>query len=166
MIYANDTNIKDPLNQDLRLNFTETQTKTSFSLLESNTKRLLALLHSSHTYHTYLKGRVLSFKATTSNDRVLWVYTPSGHRTRKQLTSRRFFEKRFFRWENEKKKWHLKTSIVLWIKWKGIVVIKHKENRNVFPIMPYQNSLWIMGSRIYGEGKPSCLWAHLLWTIF
>ena len=35
----------------------------------------------------------------------------------------------------------------------GIVEIKHKEIRNVVSIMPCQNSLWIMGSRIYGEGR-------------
>ena len=31
--------------------------------------------------------------------------------------------------------------------------IKYKYFRDVIPIMPCQNSLWIMGLRIYGEGK-------------
>ena len=35
----------------------------------------------------------------------------------------------------------------------GMVEIKHKELIDVVPIMPCQNSSWIMGSRIYGEGR-------------
>ena len=35
----------------------------------------------------------------------------------------------------------------------GMAEIKYKYFRDVIPIMPCQNSLWIMGLRIYGEGK-------------
>ena len=45
------------------------------------------------------------------------------------------------------------TLIVLWIKWTGMVEIKHKEFLDVVPIMPYQNSSWIMGSGFYGKER-------------
>ena len=45
------------------------------------------------------------------------------------------------------------TLIVLWIKWTGMVEIKHKDFIDFVPIMPCQNSLWIMGSKIYGEAR-------------
>ena len=35
--------------------------------------------------------------------------------------------------------------------------IKYKYFRDVILIMPCQNSLWIMGLRIYGEGKTKIL---------
>ena len=38
-----------------------------------------------------------------------------------------------------KAKWNLVTLIVLWIKWAGIVKIKHKDFIDVVSIMPYQN---------------------------
>ena len=34
----------------------------------------------------------MSFKVTPSNDRVLWVYAPSGQSTKEQLVGGRFFE--------------------------------------------------------------------------
>ena len=34
-----------------------------------------------------------------------------------------------------------------------VVETRHKEFIHVVPVMPCQNSLWIMGSRIYGEGR-------------
>ena len=48
---------------------------------------------------------------------------------------------------------YLKTLIVLWIKRTGIVKIKHKAFIGAAPVMPCQNSSWIMGLRIYGEGR-------------
>ena len=62
----------------------------------------------------------------------------------------------------------MKTFIVLWIKWTGMVKIKHKDFRikwtgmvkikhkdfiGAAPVMPCQDSWWIMGFRIYGEGR-------------
>ena len=38
------------------------------------------------------KGRFVSFKVTPSNDRVLYVYVPSGYSNREQLARGRFFE--------------------------------------------------------------------------
>ena len=47
----------------------------------------------------------------------------------------------------------MKTSIVLWIKWTEIVKIKHKYFIGAAPVMRCQASSWIMGLRIYGEGR-------------
>ena len=47
----------------------------------------------------------------------------------------------------------METLIVLWIKWTGMVEIKHKDFIDDVPITPCQNSLWIMGSTIYGKGR-------------
>ena len=116
MIYANVGRMKDPLKQNLALEFSRNQNKRisilteshinrdqrhhirnnwwapSFSLLESHTEGLLVLPHPDHTDHTDPKGRFLSFKITPSDDRVFCVYAPSGHSTRKQLTRGRFSE--------------------------------------------------------------------------
>ena len=54
-------------------------------------------------------------------------------------------------------KQYLETLIVLWIKWTGMVEMKHEEYIEDVPIMPCRNSLWIMGSRIYGEGTTQIL---------
>ena len=51
----------------------------------------------------------------------------------------------------------METLIALWIKWRGVVKIKHKDFIDAFPIMPCQYSSWIMGLRIYGEGKTQIL---------
>ena len=48
---------------------------------------------------------------------------------------------------------YLEILIVLWIKWKGMVEIKHKDFIDVVPIMPCHNSSWIMSWRFYGEKK-------------
>ena len=48
---------------------------------------------------------------------------------------------------------YLENLIVLWIKWTRMVEIKQKELIDVVPTMPCQNSLLIMGLRIYGEGR-------------
>ena len=47
----------------------------------------------------------------------------------------------------------METLIVLWIECTEMVEIKHKEFIDVVPIVPCQNPLWIMDSRIYGEGR-------------
>ena len=39
-----------------------------------------------------------------------------------------------------------------WIKWTDMVKTKRKDFIDVVPIMTCQNSSWIIGSRIYGEG--------------
>ena len=50
-----------------------------------------------------------------------------------------------------KRKLYLETLITLWIKWTSMVEIKHKDFIDVVPIIPFQNLLWTMGSRIYGK---------------
>ena len=60
-----------------------------FSPGDSHTKRLLVLLHPGLEVVTEFdsdpKWRFISFKVTTSNERVLCVYAPSRHNTREQL---------------------------------------------------------------------------------
>ena len=65
-----------------------------------------------------------------------------------------------------KTKYNLQSLIILWIKWTGMVEIKHKEFIDVVPIMPRQNSSWIMGSRIYREGRTQGIYceAHVTST--
>ena len=62
-----------------------------FSPGDSHTKRLLALLHPGlegiTEADTNPKRRLVSFKATPCNDRILCVYAPSGYSTRDQLAT-------------------------------------------------------------------------------
>ena len=131
-----------------------------FSLLESRTERLLVLLYPGlegvTEVDTDLKGRFVSFKVTLSNDRVLCAYALSGHNTTKQLVRCRFLEGLKNYMEN-KNNWDEKKIIIgdfncTMVKWTRMMEIKHKEFIDVVPIMLYQNWLWIMGLRIYGEG--------------
>ena len=55
--------------------------------------------------------------------------------------------------EGDETKQYLQTLIVLWIKWTGMVEIKHKDFIDIVPIMSCQNSPWIMRSGIYREGR-------------
>ena len=50
-------------------------------------------------------------------------------------------------------KQYLKTLIVLWVKWTGMVKRKHKDFIAATLVVTCQNSSWIMGLRIYGEGR-------------
>ena len=121
MIYANFGGIRDPLKQNLALEFCRNQNKNVsiltethinldqihhtrnnwlgpifFSPGDSHTKGLLVLLRLGLEGVTQVgtdpNGRFVSFKVTLSNDRVLCVYDPSGHSTREQLARGRFFE--------------------------------------------------------------------------
>ena len=122
---------------------------------------MLALLHLSLEGITVVdtdpKGRFVSFKVTPSNDRVLCVYAHSRYITREQLAKGRFFEGLQNYMENKNKgnenKKLLGDLIVLWIKWTGMVKIKHKNFIGAAPVMPCENSSWIMSLRIYGEGR-------------
>ena len=62
----------------------------------SHTEGLLVLFHPGLEGTTEIdtdpKGRILSFKFTHSNHRILCVYTSSGYNTREQLARGRFFE--------------------------------------------------------------------------
>ena len=63
---------------------------------DSHTKGLVVLLHlvlkGVIEVDTNPKGRFVSFMVTSSNDRVVCVYAPSGHTAREQLTRGRFLE--------------------------------------------------------------------------
>ena len=129
-----------------------------FSPGDSHTKGLLVLLHLGLEDITKVdtdpKGRFASFKVAPSNDRVLCVYAPLGYSTREQLTRGRFFEglQNYIENKNENEnKIILGDFIVLWIKWIGMVKIKHKDFIDAAPIMSCQTSSWIMGVKIYGE---------------
>ena len=103
------------------------------------------------------KGRFVSCKFTPSNDKVLCVYAPSGYSTREHVDRRRFFEGLQNYTGNKKKgnknKIILKTLILLWIKWTGMVKIKHRDFIGAAPVMPCQNSSSIMDLRIYGDRR-------------
>ena len=121
MIYDHVGGIRDPLKQDLALEFCRNQnkvisifTKTHinhgqihhirtnwlgpifFSPGVSHTKGLLVLLHLGIEGITGVatdpKGMLVSFKFTPSNDRVLCFYASSGYSTTEQLARGRFFE--------------------------------------------------------------------------
>ena len=120
MIYDHVGGIRDPLKQDLALEFCRNQNKVIiiltnthinhdqihhirnkwlgpifFSPGDSHTKRLLVLLHlvleGITEEDTDPKERFVSFKVTPSYDRVLCVYAPSGYSTREPLAMGRFF---------------------------------------------------------------------------
>ena len=121
MIYANVGCIRDPLKQDLVLEFCRKQNRDNSILTETHinhdkihqiinnwlgpiflsprnihTKGLLGQLHPGLEGVTEVdtdpKGRFVSFKVTLSNNRVLCACAPSGHSTREQLIKGRFFE--------------------------------------------------------------------------
>ena len=56
----------------------------------------------------------------------------------------------------------METLIVLWIKWTGIVEIKHKGFIDAVPIMP---SLWIITWESMEKGEPRLPWVHPLWQV-
>ena len=120
MIYANVGCIRDPLKQDLVLEFCRKQNKDNSILTETHinhdkihqiinnwlgpiflsprnihTKGLLGQLHPGLEGVTEVdtdpKERFVSFKITLSNNRVLCVCVPSGHCTREQLIKGHFF---------------------------------------------------------------------------
>ena len=87
---------------------------------------------------------------TPSNDRVLCVYASSWRSTRKQLTKGRFFEELQNYMENENKGNENKMILgdfncTMGKMNRDGVETKHKGFIDVVPIMPCQNSSWIMG---------------------
>ena len=63
-----------------------------FSLGDSHTKESFPCFIWNLKVETAPKGRFVSFKFTSSNDRVICVYSPLGYSTREQLDRGRFFE--------------------------------------------------------------------------
>ena len=155
MIYDHIGSIRDPLKQDLALEFCRNQNKVIsiltethinhdqihyirnnwlgsnfFSLGDSHTKGCLSCFIWDLKIDTDAKGRFVSFKFTPSNDRVLCVYVPSGYSTREQLDRGRFFEGLQNYMENKNKgnenKLILEDLNCTMDKWAGMVNIKHK----------------------------------------
>ena len=97
-----------------------------------------------------------SFKVTVSNDRVLCIYAPSGDSTREQLARGSFFEGLQNYMEN-KNKGNENKIIFGDFQCTMDKMERNDENKADFryavSIMPWQNSLWIMNSMIYGEGR-------------
>ena len=110
--------IRDPLKQDLTLEFCRNQNKVIsiltethinhdqiyyirsnwlgsnfFSLGDSHIKGCLPCFIWDLRVDTDPERRFVSFKFTPSNDRVLCVFVPSGYSTRKQLDKGRFSER-------------------------------------------------------------------------
>ena len=121
MLYANVGGIRDPMKQELALEFCRSQNKDISILAETHinqdqlhqlrnnwlgpifcspgdtfTKGMLVLLDSGFNDVTDVdidpKGRFVSFKEAPSEDRFLCIYVPSRHNNRHQLARRRFFE--------------------------------------------------------------------------
>ena len=98
---------------------------------------------------TYSKGRFASFKFTPSNDRVLCVYAPSGYSTREQLAMRCFFQGLQTYVENKNKG---NENIIILGDFNCTMDKMDRDGENkaqrfigTAPIMPCQNTLWIMG---------------------
>ena len=112
-----------------------------FSPRNIHTKALLGQLHPGlegvAEVDTDLKGRFMFFKVTLSNNRVLCVCVPSGRSTKEQLIKGRFFEGLLNIWKinvrEMKTKFYLEALILLWIKWTGMVEIKHKDFIDIAP---------------------------------
>ena len=111
---------------------------------DSHTKELLVLLHSGlegvTEIYTDPKGRFVSFKVISSNTRVLCIYAASGLSTRQQLARGRRITNLYGK--NVilmKAKLNLEILLVLWMKWTGMVEIKHKSFIDVAQILPREN---------------------------
>ena len=182
MMYDHIGSIRDPLKQDLALEFCRNQNKVIsiltethinhdqihyirnnwlgsnfFSLGDSHTKGHFSCFIWDLKIDTDAKGRFVSFKFTPSNDRVLCVYAPSGYSTREQLDRGRFFEGLQNYMKNKNKgnenKIILEDFICTVDKINRMVKIKQKDFIGAAPVMPCQNSSRIMGLRFYGEGR-------------
>ena len=181
-MYDHIGSIRDPLKQDLALEFCRNQNKVIsiltethinhdqihhirnnwlgsnfFSLGDSHTKGCLSCFIWELKVDTDPKGRFVSFKFTPSNDRVLCVYAPSGYSTREQLERELFFEGLQNYMKNKNKgnenKIILEDFNCAMDKINRMVKIKQKDFIGAAPVMPCQNSSWIMGFRFYGEGR-------------
>ena len=128
-----------------------------FSLGDSHTKGCLSCFIWDLKVDTDPKGRFVSFKSTPSKDRVLCVYAPSGYSTRKQLDRGRFFEGLQNHTDNKNK--GNENKIILEY-FNRIIDKMDRDGQNKTQrlywcslVMPCQTSSWIMGLRVYGEGR-------------
>ena len=87
MIYVNFGGIRDPLKQNLALQFCRNRNKDASILTE--TRINFDQIH--HIRNKWLAS-IFFLKVTPSNDRLLCVYTSSSHSAREQLARGRFLE--------------------------------------------------------------------------
>ena len=99
------------------------------------------------------KGGFVSFKITPSIDILLCVYSPQGNSWLGCISLKNYIIMWDIKRMKMKTNYYLETLIVLWIKWIGMVEIKHKDFIDFVPIMSCQNSLYLMGSTISREGR-------------
>ena len=121
MLYAKVGGIRNPVKQEITLEFCRSQNKDICILGETHigheqihqirnnwlgliffapgetfSKGMVILLYQGFDdvmdVDTDPKGRFVSFKVSPSNDRVLCIYAPSGHSNRERLASGCFFE--------------------------------------------------------------------------
>ena len=121
MLYASVGGIRDPMKQEITLEYCRNQNKDIcilsethinheqfhqirnnwlrpffFSLGYTFSKGILILLHPGLPDVTEIdsdpNGRFVSLKVAPSDERILCVYAPSGHSNREQLARRCFFE--------------------------------------------------------------------------
>ena len=112
-------------------------------------KALLAQLHPVLESVTDVEidpiGRFVPIKVTLSYNRVLSVFASSGHKTRKQLVKGSFFEGTKNYMEKNaremKTKFYLETLVLLWMKYKGMMEIKHKDFIDIVPKFQYIQGL-------------------------
>ena len=174
MIYDHVGAIRDPLKQDLALEFCKNQNKIISILTEThiNHDRIHHIRNNWLGHNSFSPGEVtqkkcffcfiwvlkVSLTLTLIQKGGLFplrlipltiefsVYSPLGYSTREQLA------------RGENKNEGNKNEIILgdllpWIKLTGMVKIKHKSFICGVPVMPCQNSSWIMGLGIYREGR-------------
>ena len=130
-----------------------------FSPGDGHTKGFLILLHLGLEGVTEVdtgpKKRFVFFKVTPFIDRVLYVYAPSGHSTREQLSRWRFFEGLQSYMENKNE--GNENKIILG-DFNCIMDKMERDGRNKTIYKCHfsnalSNSSWIMDWRIYGEGR-------------
>ena len=174
MIYDHVDAIRDPLKQDLALEFCKKQNKVTSILTQTHIKHDRIR----HIKNNWLSPNFFSPGEFTQKECFFYficvlkvslrliliqreglfplrlipltiessVHLPSGYSTRAQLA----------RGENKNVGNGNEITLgdlLLWIKLTGIVKIKHKNFICGIPVMPCQNSSWIMGLGIYGEWR-------------
>ena len=139
------------------------------TLFSCHTKELLVLLlpglEDVRNGDTNPKWRFTYLKFTHSNDRVFCARALSGHKTRNSWLGSISLKDYKLIWKIEvremKTKQYLENLIVLWINWTDMVefyrFLSHKDFYIFGSNYVLQNSTWIIGSRIYGEGKTQIL---------
>ena len=166
MIYASVGDIRDPLKQDLALEFCRKQNKYISILTEihvthdqicqirnnwlgpiflspgnSHTKGLLSQLHPGLEGVTEVdtdpKGRFVLFRVTLYNNKVLWVSATSGHNTREQLVRGHSFDRlQIYMGKNVRE---MKTKLyleTLILQWIKLTEIVETKHKDFIDVVP------------------------------